>query len=72
MVFFKRHNNPTLFTEEDPRRAEIADKVEELLVKRAEVRAAKDWPAADAIRDELVAMGVIVNDTPDGPTWTLQ
>ena len=58
--------------EEDPRRAEIADKVEELLVKRAEVRAAKDWPAADAIRDELVAMGVIVNDTPDGPTWTLQ
>lgn len=58
--------------EEDPRRAEIADKVEQLLVKRAEVRAAKDWPAADAIRDELVAMGVIVNDTPDGPTWTLQ
>ena len=58
--------------EEDPRRAEISDKVEGLLVKRAEVRAAKDWPAADAIRDELAAMGVVVTDTADGPTWDIQ
>jgi len=57
--------------EEDPRRAEIAEKVEELLVKRAEVRAAKDWPAADAIRDELAAMDVVVTDTADGPTWDI-
>ena len=57
--------------EEDPRRTEIAEKVEELLVKRAEVRAAKDWPAADAIRDELAAMGVVVTDTADGPTWDI-
>jgi len=57
--------------EEDPRRIEIAEKVEELLVKRAEVRAAKDWPAADAIRDELAAMGVVVTDTTDGPTWDI-
>ena len=57
--------------EEDPRRTEIAEKVEGLLVKRAEVRAAKDWPAADAIRDELAAMGVVVTDTADGPTWDI-
>ncbi len=57
--------------EEDPRRTEIAEKVEELLVKRAEVRAAKDWPAADAIRDELAAIGVVVTDTADGPTWDI-
>jgi cysteinyl-tRNA synthetase len=57
--------------EEDPRRTEIAEKVEELLVKRAEVRAAKDWPAADAIRDELAAMDVVVTDTADGPTWDI-
>ena len=57
--------------EEDPRRAEVADEVESLLVQRAEARAAKDWPAADAIRDRLAAMGVEVTDTADGPVWTL-
>jgi cysteinyl-tRNA synthetase len=57
---------------EDPKRAEIADQVEELLAKRAEARAAKDWDAADAIRDELTALGVTVKDTPDGPIWNLE
>ena len=57
--------------EDDPRRAEIADKVESLLSKRAEARAAKDWPAADAIRDELAALGVVVTDTAEGPIWDL-
>jgi len=57
--------------EEDPRRAEVADEVESLLLQRAEARAAKDWPEADAIRDRLAAMGVEVTDTADGPVWTL-
>jgi cysteinyl-tRNA synthetase len=56
---------------EDPKRAEITEQVEELLAKRAEARAAKDWGAADAIRDELTALGVTVQDTPDGPVWEL-
>jgi cysteinyl-tRNA synthetase len=57
--------------EDDPRRAEIADKVEELLTKRTEARAAKDWSAADAIRDELASLGVVVTDTAEGPIWDL-
>jgi cysteinyl-tRNA synthetase len=57
---------------EDPRRAEIYEQVEGLLTKRAEARAAKDWGAADAIRDELAALGVKVKDTPDGPIWQLE
>ena len=57
--------------EDDPRRAEIADQVESLLSKRAEARAAKDWPAADAIRDELASLGVVVTDTAEGPIWDL-
>ena len=57
--------------EDDPRRAEIADKVEALLTKRNEARAAKDWSAADAIRDELAALGVVVTDTAEGPIWDL-
>jgi cysteinyl-tRNA synthetase len=55
--------------EEDPRRVEIAPKVDELLTQRTEARANKDWPRADAIRDELAELGVVVKDTPDGPTW---
>jgi cysteinyl-tRNA synthetase len=37
-------------------------------VSRDEARAAKDWAAADAIRDELVAEGWVVEDTPAGTT----
>ena len=58
--------------EEDPRKAEIADQVEALLADRAEARSNKDWPRADAIRDQLNVLGVVVKDTADGPVWDLQ
>jgi len=57
--------------EDDPRRSEIADEVEALLLQRGEARANKDWPRADAIRDELNELGVIVVDSSEGPTWDL-
>tara|TARA_X000001036_G_C20678508_1_gene805072 strand:+ start:930 stop:2426 length:1497 start_codon:yes stop_codon:yes gene_type:complete len=57
--------------EEDPRKAEIADQVEVLLVQRAEARNNKDWPLADSIRDQLSDLGVIVTDTASGPEWDL-
>jgi cysteinyl-tRNA synthetase len=58
--------------EEDPRRAEIAPRVEQLLIERSEARANKDWARADQIRDELKSMGVIVTDSADGSSWELQ
>ena len=58
--------------EEDPRKAEIAPRVEQLLLERTEARANKDWAKADQIRDELNSMGVIVTDSADGPTWDLE
>jgi len=57
--------------DEDPRKAAIADHVEALLLQRAEARSAKDWGRADAIRDELNALGVVVTDTAHGPEWDL-
>jgi cysteinyl-tRNA synthetase len=42
-----------------------------LLAARAEARLAKDYAAADAIRDTLVKAGVVVEDTPQGPRWEL-
>jgi cysteinyl-tRNA synthetase len=37
-----------------------------LAAARDEARAARDWPRADAIRDELAAQGWIVEDGPEG------
>lgn len=47
-------------------------KVEELIKKRTEARANKDWATADAIRDELNAMNVVIKDTPEGITWSVK
>ncbi len=47
-------------------------KIEELIAKRTQARANKDWATADAIRDELAAMHVVVKDSKDGITWTIE
>ncbi|MDR0945824.1 MAG: cysteine--tRNA ligase, partial [Bifidobacteriaceae bacterium] len=41
------------------------------LERRQAARAAKDFGEADRIRDELQAAGVQVEDSPDGPRWSL-
>ena len=42
-----------------------------LLARRDDARAAKDFATADAIRDQLKAAGIDIEDTPRGPKWTL-
>jgi len=44
----------------------ISDDIKELLAKRAEARANKDWALSDSIRDELAALGIEVMDTRQG------
>jgi cysteinyl-tRNA synthetase len=39
---------------------------------RAEARARKDWATADAIRDRLAEIGVLLGDRPEGTTWRLK
>lgn len=41
------------------------------LEQRAQARGRKDWAAADAVRDQLKLAGVVVEDTPQGPRWTI-
>ncbi len=41
------------------------------LDERAQARAAKDWPRADALRDKLTQAGVVVEDSPSGARWHL-
>ena len=46
-----------------------ANRVRELIVARNTARQAKNFAEADRIRDELVAMGVVLKDSKDGTTW---
>ncbi|MEO9140533.1 MAG: cysteine--tRNA ligase [Jatrophihabitans sp.] len=41
------------------------------LDQRAAARERKDYAASDSIRDQLAAAGVKIEDTPDGPRWTV-
>jgi cysteinyl-tRNA synthetase len=41
------------------------------LEQRTQARARKDWAAADAVRDRLRHAGIVVEDTPHGPRWTI-
>jgi cysteinyl-tRNA synthetase len=45
---------------------------EELIRKREEARKAKDWETADKIRRQLKAMGIIIEDTPEGVKWRIE
>ena len=46
-----------------------AEAINEMIEKRNAARAAKDFATADALRDELAAAGVQIEDGPAGTTW---
>jgi cysteinyl-tRNA synthetase len=46
--------------------------VDKLVAQRTEARKNKDFAQADAIRDQLTAMGVLLEDTPQGTRWRME
>jgi len=54
------------------RRGIDAAAVEAKIAERAAARRAKDFARSDAVRDELKAMGVALQDGPDGTTWRVE
>jgi cysteinyl-tRNA synthetase len=47
---------------------EVAE-IEALIKARNDARAAKDWSAADAARDAITALNIVLEDGPEGTTW---
>jgi cysteinyl-tRNA synthetase len=44
---------------------------QDLINRRQEARINKDWATADALKQELLAQGIEVKDTPQGPVWRI-
>jgi cysteinyl-tRNA synthetase len=44
-------------------------KIDELVAARTQVRAAKDFKRSDELRDELMAMGISLQDSSQGTSW---
>ncbi len=49
--------------------ASLEAEVEARIAARQEARARRDFRASDAIRDELAARGILLEDTPQGVRW---
>jgi cysteinyl-tRNA synthetase len=45
--------------------------VRRLIDERQAARRARDWAAADRVRDELAAAGIALTDTSDGTRWSI-
>ena len=57
-----------LFTSESAS-DDLVNKIEEMILLRNEARASKDWAKSDSIRDELLKMGIQIEDSPEGTKW---
>lgn len=64
--------NPDEFLQGAANNSEVdVAKIEALIAARLEARANKNWAESDRIRDELSAMGVIIEDGKGGTTWRI-
>jgi len=52
--------------------AETRTRIDALLGERHAARVAKDFARADTLRGEIDALGVLVDDTPEGPVWRMK
>ena len=51
---------------------EFKEKINDMVIKRSKAKNNKDFKTADAIRDQLIELGVEINDSSDGTEWKLK
>ena len=51
---------------------EFKNKIDDMILKRSKAKNNKDFKTADAIRDQLIELGVEINDSSDGTEWKLK
>ena len=61
-------SDPSRFLQGDINQ-DLSSQVESLIAKRIKARADKEWAVADAIRDELSALGVVLEESKAGTSW---
>ena len=54
---------------EQTKTEELPEETGRLIRERDEARANRDWATADSLRKQLLAMGIVVEDTPAGTVW---
>jgi len=61
------------FTLQETRKVDQSqqEKILELISRRNEHRKAKEWKQADEVRDQLLKMGIAIEDTPKGTIWKM-
>lgn len=62
--------DPDSFLKGEDKEGELSsDAIEVLIQQRAQAKKDRDFSAADGIRDELAAQGIILKDTREGTSW---
>ncbi len=66
------HSDPEQWFQGDTQSSDIDEAtIESLIEQRNLAKSNKDWPTADRIRDEITAMGVVLEDSATGTKWKL-
>ncbi|RUR34757.1 cysteine--tRNA ligase [Vreelandella andesensis] len=65
--------DPQTFLKGNQRQVALSEAdIETKIAQRKEAKANKDFAQADAIRDELASMGIILKDSREGTTWVIE
>jgi cysteinyl-tRNA synthetase len=63
-------DSPQVFLQSGTKASAVdPEKIDALIAARNKARAEKNWSEADRVRDELAALAIVLEDSPNGTTW---